>query len=372
MSTPTISHSLTIHLPNVTIRNVVTFTKISKFEDEINKILYNHLPQELINHINSYVKEEIIVCSTDDDGIIFLNSSTGEIVYRIETLPTQVIQKTIISQNGKLLVYFGYTDYEIGDEIDENGFPRPSNNILLVWNLETNQPILRLTNQRVTASSLSFDNKYLVFASSIGHNMNRITIMNLTSNNISKTFIHESGKYIDNVTISLTKMIVAFSYNFTRPKIFIWSFSNDTIVERALTEFYTEQTQYSIRIIPHIKTLKFIKDQYESLFCETDTVSIFLNTSNIHNVTAIRSKSFRSPVSSTTAINASNDTLINAAISYLSIDITKWSHKDNGENITFTTSKPLTKWISNLWLSHDNKSLVFRHLTNIEYYKITY
>lgn len=372
MSTPRISHSLTIPLPNVTIRNVVSFSRTSKFEDETYKILYNHLPDELINYVNSYVKEEIIVCSTDNDGIIFLNSSTGDIIYRIETLPDQVKQKTIISENGKLLVYFGYTDYEIGDEIDENGFPRPSNNILLVWNLETNQPILRLTNQRVTACSLSTDNKYLVFSSSIGHNMNQITIMNLTSNQILKTFIHEYRKYIDNVTFSLTKMIVAFSYNFTRPKIFIWSLSNDTIVERALTEFYTEYIPHTVRIIPYIKVLKFIKEQYESLFCETDTVSIFLNTNDIQNITPILSKSFDTPVSSTTVINVSNDTLINVAISYLSIDITKWSHKGNGENITFSTSKPLTKWISKLWLSNDNKSLLFNYLNNIEYYKITY
>jgi hypothetical protein len=381
-STPSIVHKLSKKMDCSTIREILSFTRTAKFVDTTYNLLFNFLPNEMINHVNSYVTEEIIVCSTENDGIILINSSTGDIIKRIETLPDQVKQKIIISDDAKILIYCGYTDYEVDDEIDENGVNRPHNNLLLVWDLETNTPILRMTEHRVTAIALSNDNKNLIFSSydyiyygfNTSHNIKRniISIMNLSSKSIFKTIDHENRKHINHISLSLETMKVVFSHDFSRPKIFVWSLQTDQITEKSLIEYYTPYVPNTVMIAPHLKKLKFIKgvDGTEILYCETNTVALFINVNNIENITIDFNKTFNTPVSSATLTNVNNNILTNVAISHLSIDITQWSHKLKGEDIRFAISKPLTQWISNIGMSSNNKSLVFNYRNNLEYYSI--
>jgi hypothetical protein len=384
LSTPSIVHKLSKRMECSQIRDILTFTRIAKFREMTYNVLFNFLPNEMIELVNSYITEDIIVCSTENDGIILINSSTGDIIYRIETLPDQVNQKTIISSDGKTLIYCGYTDYEVGDEIDENGVRRSNNNLLLIWDLETNTEILRMTDHRVTAIALSNDNKNLIFACyndiyygfNTSHNIKRniISIMNLSSKSIFKTIYHENRKHINNICLSLETLKVVFSYDFSRPKIFVWSLETNQITEKSLSDYYPQYVPDTVMIAPYIKKIKFIKGHNgtEMLYCETNTVALFINVNNIENISIDFNKTFNTPVSSSTLTNVNNDSLTNVSISYLSIDVTQWSHKLKGEEIKATISKPLTQWVSNIAISSNNKSLMFNYRNNLEYYSIEY
>ena len=116
--------------------------------------------------------------------------------------------------------------------------------------------------------------------------------------------------------------------------------------------------------------MKFIKGELDILLCETDTIVLFLNVNDVENITTKFTKFFDNPVSSYTISKMYDNIITNIAISNLSIDVTRWSHKLKGGDVKFSIDKTLTRWISKIGLSHDKKSFVFSYRNNLEYYRI--
>ncbi len=368
-------HHLSNKIDCSKIRNVLSFTRIAKMSQPVYNLFTNFIPNEMVSHINSFITEDVIACSTENDGIILINAETGDIIERIPTLPDQIKQTIFVTDNGKFLVYSGYTDYEVGDEIDESGIPKANNNLLLLWNLETNQSVLRLTEHKVTSISFSSNNKVLIFAvnykdkftiDTSDERSNSIFVFDIENKMIiAEKILNQPRKIIDHVAFSVTKRTVAFSYEMTT-KIFLWDLNNDSIIENDLIGYYTQFNNAPIRFLHNFytKQLKFIKiDKNELLFCETASLVTYFNIdervvqfSKVFNNTSDRIVPHKT--------NIYDSNTFHLSVKYLSIDITIWSHVLKGPDITVSHAKELGLSFSMITLSPDNKSIVLLDYDN--------